>query len=69
MKEIEIVATQKLKINKWKIREGSQISNGNVVLLYQDLDDSAKTIKRLKSNKCGVVKKRLYKEGDVVDSG
>ncbi|XP_063700934.1 RNA polymerase II subunit A C-terminal domain phosphatase [Culicoides brevitarsis] len=68
-KEIQIIAAEKLKINKWKIREGSQISNGNIVLLYHDPDDATKAVKRLKSNKCGVVKKRLFKEGDVVDAG
>lgn len=68
-KEIQIICVKKLKISKWKIREGSQISNGNIVLLYLDPDDSSKAIQRLKSNKCGVVKKRLYKEGDVVDAG
>uniref|UniRef100_A0A336LUZ3 RNA polymerase II subunit A C-terminal domain phosphatase n=1 Tax=Culicoides sonorensis TaxID=179676 RepID=A0A336LUZ3_CULSO len=68
-KEIEIIAPHKLKISKWKIRNGSQISNGNVVLLYEEIDDPNKVLKRLKSNKCGVVKKRLYKDGDVVESG
>lgn len=68
-KEIELVSSEKIKINKWKIRVGSQISNGNIILLYEDPDDCYKTIKRFKSNRCGVVTNRLYKEGDIVDAG
>lgn len=68
-KETEIYAPQTIKINKWKIRDGTQISTGTIILLYEELDDTNKELKRLKSTKCGFVKKRLYKEGDMVTSG
>lgn len=69
-----------IKINKWKVREGFQVNNNQLILLYEltsgagggggGVGDSGTDteIKRLKSTKCGVVKKRFYKEGDVVDA-
>lgn len=68
-----------IKINKWKVREGFQVNNNQLILLYELTSggggDSGggggvtdTEIKRLKSTKCGVVKKRFYKEGDLVDA-
>lgn len=58
-----------IKIYKWKVREGFQVTNNQVILLYKLLEGDDKEIKRLKSNKSGVVKKRLFKDGDVVAKG
>lgn len=57
-----------IKIHKWKVREGFQVTNNQVILLYELINSDDKEIKRLKSTKCGVVKKRYYKEGDTVDT-
>lgn len=78
----EILSDKEIKILKWKIRIGSQISIGNILLLYKDEagsggggagtgegDKKIEAPKRLKSNKCGVVKKLFYKDGDVVPKG
>lgn len=53
-----------IKILKWVVHEGSQISNGSILCLYQ-LDDDLK-VQRLKNTNCGLVKKLLHKEGDTV---
>lgn len=58
----------KIKINKWKVREGFQVNNNQLILLYELIDSDVSEIKRLKSTKCGVVKKRYFNEGDIVDS-
>ena len=58
-----------IKITKWKVRDGYPVSSGNIIFLYHIVNESEKDIKRFKSNKCGVVKKRLYKEGDTVEPG
>lgn len=58
-----------IKINKWKVREGFQVNNNQLVLLYELTSGNDTEIKRLKSTKCGVVKKRFFKEGDIVDAG
>lgn len=57
-----------IKINKWKVREGFQVSNNQLILLYELVNSDDKKIKLLKSTKSGVVKKRYFKEGDVVDA-
>lgn len=56
-----------IKIHKWKVREGFQVNANQIILLYELPNNDDKEIKRLKSTKCGVVKKRHYREGDVVD--
>lgn len=58
-----------IKISKWKVREGFQVTNNQVILLYELADSEDKEIKRLKATTCGVVKKRLHKDGDVVPKG
>lgn len=69
MAEDSIFAPKRLKINKWKIRKGSQISIGNVLMLYTEPSDEKKSVQRLKSAKCGVVKALKYKDGDEVAEG
>lgn len=49
------------------MREGFQVNNNQLILLYELVDGDDKEIKRLKSTKCGVVKKRHHKDGDIVD--
>lgn len=55
-----------IKINKWKVREGYQVTNNQVILLYELVAGDDKEIKRLKSTKCGIVKKRYQKDGEIV---
>lgn len=56
-----------IKIHKWKVREGFQVNNNQIILLYAQLNGDDKEIKRLKSSKCGIVKRRHYRDGDTVD--
>lgn len=60
---------ENIKIVRWKIREGSQISNGQLILQYQLIDSDDKEIKRLKSNKIGVAEKKLFKENEIIKGG
>jgi hypothetical protein len=55
---------KEIKILKWVVHAGSQISNGSILCLYQ-LPGDDKT-QRLKNSSCGIVKKLLRKEGDLV---
>lgn len=61
--------SENIKIVRWKIREGSQISNGQLILQYQLIDSDDKEIKRLKSNKIGVAEKKLFKDGEIIKGG
>lgn len=56
----------RIKIHKWKVREGFQVTNNQVILLYELIDCDDKEIKRFKVNKSGVVKKRLFNDGDTI---
>lgn len=58
-----------IKIHKWKVREGFQVTKNHIILLYELQDGSDKEIKRFKTTQSGVVKKRLFKDGDIVNKG
>lgn len=58
-----------IKILKWKITEGSTLSIGRVLLLY-DTDEFNKSEQRkLKSTQAGTVVKLIANEGAIVKSG
>ncbi|ALC40754.1 Fcp1 [Drosophila busckii] len=66
----------RIRINKWRVREGQNVSATQIVFLYQQIGDDGKPIKvgdttihKYKSNRAGVVKKRLRKEGELVQKG
>ncbi|XP_075165552.1 RNA polymerase II subunit A C-terminal domain phosphatase Fcp1 [Haematobia irritans] len=66
----------RIRINRWRVREGFPVSASQVILLYEVLppeegDDLPTpppdtTIHKLKAQRVGVVKKRLYKDGATV---
>lgn len=58
-----------IKIIKWKVREGFQVKKNNTILQYELTSGNNTKKDFIKSNKCGVAKKRFYKEGDVVEPG
>ncbi|XP_055603521.1 RNA polymerase II subunit A C-terminal domain phosphatase isoform X2 [Uranotaenia lowii] len=58
-----------IKIIKWKVREGYPVTGGSIILFYECISINEKDVRRLKATKAGVVKKRLAREGDVVDKG
>uniref|UniRef100_A0A1I8Q3D7 RNA polymerase II subunit A C-terminal domain phosphatase n=1 Tax=Stomoxys calcitrans TaxID=35570 RepID=A0A1I8Q3D7_STOCA len=66
----------RIRINRWRVREGFPVSASQVILLYEvlpaeeeeggDLPTPDATIHKLKAQRVGVVKKRLYKDGATV---
>lgn len=70
----------RIRINRWRVREGFPVSASQVILLYEALpaDENVeaggagtkvaadKTIHKLKAQRVGVVKKRLFKDGAIV---
>lgn len=58
-----------IRIHKWKVKENFQVSTGQLLLLYETVGLDDKEIKRLKSTHSGLVRKRLFKEGDCVRKG
>lgn len=64
------LAEHPIKIHKWKVRDGAQVQRNHIVLLYQEQGDVADPeIKRFKTQQSGVVVKRLFKDGDIVNKG
>ncbi|XP_055919788.1 RNA polymerase II subunit A C-terminal domain phosphatase [Eupeodes corollae] len=59
----------KIKIIKWKVREGFPVGNSQVILVYEVCDGVNNEVKKLKATKVGVVKKRLFKDGAIVEKG
>ncbi|XP_046809793.1 RNA polymerase II subunit A C-terminal domain phosphatase [Lucilia cuprina] len=66
----------RIRINRWRVREGFPVSASQVILLYEALptegvEDAStkianKIIHKLKAQRVGVVKKRLFKDGAIV---
>ncbi|EDW92560.1 RNA polymerase II subunit A C-terminal domain phosphatase [Drosophila yakuba] len=64
-------------INKWRVREGQFVSAAQILFLYQPVGEDAKpgrpggdgAIQKYKSQRAGVVKKRLRKEGELLTKG
>lgn len=58
-----------IKIDKWKVKEGVQVTINRVILTYQLVDSEDKEIKRLKATTCGIVKCLLHENGGIVAKG
>lgn len=58
-----------IRIHKWKVKENFQVSTGQLLLLYETVGLEVNEIKRLKSTHSGLVRKRLFKEGDCIRKG
>ncbi|XP_017015320.2 RNA polymerase II subunit A C-terminal domain phosphatase [Drosophila takahashii] len=67
-------------INKWRVREGQFVSAAQILFLYQPVGEDGKpgkgsssasssTIQKYKSQRAGVVKKRLRKDGELLSKG
>lgn len=67
--EFRVLAESKVKITKWKVKEGYQVSSGQVILLYVDPDGDSSDLKRLKAPKVGVVQKIFFADGEIVAKG
>ncbi|XP_017147522.1 RNA polymerase II subunit A C-terminal domain phosphatase [Drosophila miranda] len=66
----------RIRINKWRVREGQFVSAAQILFLYQEVGDDGKpskagnmTVQKYKSNRAGVVKKRLRKDGEIIVKG
>lgn len=58
-----------IQIRRWKVREGYQVSRNHVILLYEEVGGGNKEVKRMKASQTGTVKKRFFKDGDIVSPG
>lgn len=59
-----------IRISKWKVKEGTIVSIGRIILLYDPSPGNGKSeIQKLKATAVGTVRKLLAKEGDVVQPG
>lgn len=59
-----------IKISKWKVKEGTIVSIGRVILLYETTPvDGKSELQKLKATAVGTVRKLLAKEGDVLQPG
>jgi len=66
-------------INKWRVREGQFVSAAQILFLYTPVGADGKpgggsgkadsSIQKYKSQRAGVVKKRLRKDGELLSKG
>ncbi|PNF41409.1 hypothetical protein B7P43_G14422 [Cryptotermes secundus] len=68
--EIVLPTGKSVRILKWKVKEGTIVSVGRVILLYDINPNNGKEEqKKLKANQVGTVRKLLAKEGEIVHPG
>ncbi|KAG5874474.1 hypothetical protein JTB14_009197 [Gonioctena quinquepunctata] len=61
--------TKPIKISKWKVREGSSVSIGRLLVLYNVVGDQRQEQRKLKSTLAGIVHKIVAQEGECVKQG
>ncbi|KAH8402123.1 hypothetical protein KR009_009977 [Drosophila setifemur] len=76
-------AETRARINKWRVREGQFVSAAQILFLYQAVGEDGKPrpekagdrkagesgVQKYKSQRAGVVKRRLRKDGELVGKG
>jgi pyruvate/2-oxoglutarate dehydrogenase complex dihydrolipoamide acyltransferase (E2) component len=68
--EIVLPTGKSAKILKWKVKEGTVVSVGRVILLYDINPNNGKEeLIKFKANQVGTVRKLLAKEGEIVHPG
>ncbi|PSN32086.1 hypothetical protein C0J52_19241 [Blattella germanica] len=68
--EIVLPSGKSAKILKWKVKEGTIVSVGRVILLYDvNVNSGEGEQKKLKANQVGTVRKLVAKEGAIVHPG
>lgn len=56
-----------IKIVKWKVRKGTQLSINNVICLYETVgENNSAALQRFKATCSGIVQKLMFKDGEVV---
>ena len=68
--EIVLPSGKSAKIVKWKVKEGTIVSVGRVILLYDiNHNNGREEQKKLKATQMGTVRKLVAKEGEIVHPG
>ncbi len=64
---------EEIKIHKLKVKVGTMIYDGAIILIYESIKDPdngpGSKQKKLKSSEVGIVRKILVKEGDIIPAG
>lgn len=67
---VSLPSKNSAEIVKWKVKEGTRVCDGRVLLLYGvKSSDGSVEQKKLKATNVGTVRKLLAKEGELVDGG
>ncbi|XP_004922411.1 RNA polymerase II subunit A C-terminal domain phosphatase isoform X1 [Bombyx mori] len=64
---IFVPSEKPVKLAKWKIKQGTVVTQGQVLFLYKDLAGDGEELKKFKSSHAGTVSSIKVKEGDVVE--
>lgn len=70
-KQRTISVDKDLKVLKLKVKAGTMIYDGSILLIYEEVNNEGEgnLPKKLKSSEIGVVKRVSIKEGDIAKSG
>ncbi|XP_053615045.1 RNA polymerase II subunit A C-terminal domain phosphatase [Plodia interpunctella] len=66
---IFVPSEKPVKVNKWKIKQGAFVSQGQILFLYNDSSGSNTELKKYKVVRAGTISSIKVKEGDIVEPG
>jgi len=61
--------TKPIKVKKWKVRQGSTVPLGRIILIYEFTDAEKPEQRKFKATGAGIIHKILATEGKVVQPG
>ncbi|KAK6185364.1 hypothetical protein SNE40_007614 [Patella caerulea] len=70
VQELRVPGDKSIRISKWKVRQGSHISKGVLMAIYNTEEKEKDTVQqKLKAPNAGIVKRIIAKEGQLCEPG
>ncbi|XP_026763001.1 RNA polymerase II subunit A C-terminal domain phosphatase [Galleria mellonella] len=66
---IFVPSEKPVKVVKWKIKQGSFVSQGQILFLYNDSSGNINEVKKFKALRAGTISSIKVKEGDIAEPG
>ncbi|XP_073953434.1 RNA polymerase II subunit A C-terminal domain phosphatase Fcp1 [Choristoneura fumiferana] len=66
---ISVPSEKPVKVEKWKVKEGAFVSQGQILFLYNDSSGQSSELKKYKAVRAGKISCIKVKEGDIAEPG
>ncbi|CAF4914030.1 unnamed protein product [Pieris macdunnoughi] len=66
---ISVPCEKPIKVEKWKVKQGAFVSQGQILFLYNDSSGNSTGLKKFKAVRAGTIIAIKVKEGDIIEPG